>query len=122
MVKHYAIVCNQKPLNDKTIVFAVITSAKSDYLLTNVKRQYGKNFIQLVSPVVFRRLDRLSYINCHLPVLRTLEQLQREVDSEEAVFYHPGTDKFQLINICVSRMLESDKLSDAQKNIIRSCC
>lgn len=121
-VEHYAIVCNSSPATDTTIVLAVITSVRDDRMLSDVRRQYGEDFICLVPPITFRRLINLSFVNCHKPILRTLEQLCDEVNSGSAVFYHPGTDNYTLISACISGMLNSDRVSNIQKEIIRTCC
>ena len=122
-LNHYTVVCNQNPQNDNEIVLAVITSDnKGPNLIPTLKKNYGESTIISVPSTAFRKLTRLSFINCNLPVFRNLSQLCNEVDSGEASFYHPGISDLLRISLSVRGMLESKLVTPEQKNYIKEKC
>ena len=122
-VKHYSIVCNLEPKNDSEIVLAVITSDnKAPDLIPSLKKSYGESTIAIIPPTVFKKLTRLSFVNCNLPVFRNLNQLCEEVDSGEACFYHPGINDLFRVSLCIDGMLLSKLVTINQKIYIKEKC
>ena len=122
-VTHYAIVCNRNPQDDKTIVFAVITSDdKGPNLVPNIKKNYGASTVVSIPLIAFRKLTHLSFVNCNFPVFRSLSKLCKEVDSGEASFYHPGINDRIRVKLSVKGMLDSRELSPEEKEYLKEKC
>lgn len=122
-VTHYAIVCNMNPKDDEIIVFAVITSDdKEPNLVPSIKKNYGASTVVSIPAVAFRKLTHLSFVNCNLPVFRSLSKLCKEVDSGEASFYHPGLNDRIRIKLSVKGMLDSRELSPEEKEYLKRKC
>ncbi|MBR4665176.1 MAG: hypothetical protein IKO93_15025 [Lentisphaeria bacterium] len=122
-VYHYAIVCNLNPKADPEIVLAIITSDnRGADLVPRIRQKFGPSTVVSVPAVAFRKLNRLSFINCNLPVFRSLSKLCEEVDSEEASFYHPGINQLLRVELSIKGMLDSRLVSPEQKAYIMAKC
>jgi len=122
-VNHYAVVCNLNPKEDSEIVFAVITSDdRGVQLLPSIKKEFGATTVVSVPASAFRKLDHLSFINCNLPVFRSLSKLCEEVDSGEASFYNPGINQPFRVSLSIKGMLDSRVVTAEQKAYIEEKC
>ena len=121
-VEHYAFVCNSDPANDEYIILAAITSDHDDQFLPRLRKKLDPSTLVSIPAVAFRRLDHLSFVNCNLPIFRSLIKLSEEVVSGETIFFSPGLRNLIYVDLCLKGMLNSNTVSPKWKEYIVQKC